>query len=228
MLKKTLLLFLLLNIFSSCSKNNNKFISHRGSVVKLKIVYNVKVCDGGNCIQANDAAVASGVVVWYKSGTHVLTAAHACSYKTPRHLETKDVKISVKTEISATDLRLNKYDTEIVKINEKDDLCLLKGNLNVWPMTISKRKPKIGNKVYNFGAPAGIFSYEMAPLMHGLYSGNVKPNMSAYTLPSMPGASGSPIVNEQGRLIGMIHSVHEEFRHFVLSPDWETINTFLN
>lgn len=229
MLKKTFILFLLLNIFSSCNKNTDNFISHRGSFVKLKISHNVTVCDEKNCYQANSNAVASGFVIWYKQTTHVLTAGHACSYKIPKGIDTTGVNVTIKTKIIGTDLKSKNYNLEIIKINEKDDMCLLKGDVNAWPMQISDRKPKPGDRVYNFGAPAGIFSHNMVPIMEGLYSGDIhKTNMSAFTIPSMPGASGSPIVNKEGDLVGMLHSVHEDFSHFVLSPDLKTIKEFLD
>lgn len=228
MIKKTFILFLLLTIFSSCQKNNDTFISHRGSFVKLKITHKVIVCDEKTCYQANSNAVASGFVIWHKGSTHVLTAGHACIYKIPKEVDTTGVKVTISTEIEATDLRSKKYDLKIVKINEKDDMCLLEGDVNSWPMVISDEEPKPGDKVYNFGAPAGIFSHNMVPIIEGLYSGYIESNMSAFTIPSMPGASGSPIVNRKGNLVGMIHSVHEDFSHFVLSPDLKTIKDFLN
>ena len=227
MLKKTIILFLLLNIFSSCHKNTDIFISHRGSFVKLMITHNVKVCDKTNCYQANDRASASGFAIWYDNTSHVLTAGHACSYEIPKGLETDGIKITIKTFIKATDLRMKQYNLEVVKVSKEDDLCLLKGDVNLWPMKISDKKPKIGDKVYNIGAPSGIFSKNMVPILEGIYSGDIR-NMSAYTIPSMPGASGSPIVNKEGNLVGVLHSVHEDFDHFVLSPTLDRVNKFLD
>jgi hypothetical protein len=67
----------------------------------------------------------------------------------------------------------------------------------------------------------------MVPLFEGHFFGTVD-NRQFYSLPSIGGTSGSPIVNSDGKLIGMVQSVHSLFHHISVSPSYEELWNFLN
>jgi len=41
------------------------------------------------------------------------------------------------------------------------------------------------------------------------------------------GSSGSPIMNQRGELIGMIHSVYRSYNHLSLSPTYKDLSEFI-
>ena len=77
-------------------------------------------------------------------------------------------------------------------------------------------------------APLGIFDMDLVPLFDGLYVGERDQYSAMYSLPATGGSSGSPILDENGRLVGMVHSVINGFRQIVVSPRLEDMNEFLD
>ena len=128
----------------------------------------------------------------------------------------------------ATDLQLNTYVLTTKKIDHSLDLCLLTSEQSLSPpgLTLSVKKPEMGQKVINIAAPAGIFMKELVPIVEGRYSG-LAWGSAAYTIPAMGGSSGSPIVDLSGRLVGVLHSVHKSFPFFSLSPSFSDLWDFL-
>ena len=49
-----------------------------------------------------------------------------------------------------------------------------------------------------------------------------------YSLPATGGSSGSPILDENGRLVGMVHSVICGFRQITISPKLDDMNTLID
>ena len=96
---------------------------------------------------------------------------------------------------------------ELVKINPTTDLALFRANLGKdSPIPIKKRRDpvKIGEKVYSIGCPLGlrgtVFSGTIngpTRLLNGLPLWQV--DMNTY-----PGSSGSPVVDIQGNLVGIL------------------------
>jgi S1-C subfamily serine protease len=66
--------------------------------------------------------------------------------------------------------------------------------------------PAHGERVFNVGAPFGIWAPGMVPLLEGFYSGTDGRGNEFFTIPTRPGSSGSPIFNSEGELISLIHS----------------------
>jgi hypothetical protein len=121
-----------------------------------------------------------------------------------------------------------KYNAEVVSYDTDLDSCivfvwgLFKGSL-----TISKKKPKIGSKVYNIAAPAGFFKKNLVPLFEGFYIGKWDKYSAVYTIPAIGGSSGSPIINSEGELVGLIYARHHRFHHIIISPDFKRLRKFI-
>tara|TARA_R110002074_G_scaffold391131_1_gene575625 strand:- start:518 stop:901 length:384 start_codon:yes stop_codon:yes gene_type:complete len=98
---------------------------------------------------------------------------------------------------------------------------------DVTQLTIAEDKPQPGDKIYNVSAPASIFVPGMVPILEGRYNGEMGEN-SCYTLPAAPGSSGSMIVNEDGELVGMVHSVYMNFHVITLSTSHEKLKAFID
>jgi len=172
-------------------------------------------------------AVASGAIVRKTSkGAYVLTAEHVCRVETPIFLV--DPKFSVSGEFKALDIDNKVYDAVVYKESDKIDACILFVKLleDRPALKLKNKPPEIGDKVYNVAAPAGFFGEQMVPIFEGRYSGAYDQHY-IYTIPAMGGSSGSPVVDENGNLIGMIFAVHRQFPMISFSPSTEALYDFI-
>mgnify|MGYP003652394075 CR=1 FL=1 len=116
----------------------------------------------------------------------------------------------------------------MVKVDFNSDICLLYNeNISGPALKLASKKPEYTEKVYNIASPLGISHKEMVLLFEGFFSGNIDLK-SYYTIPTAQGSSGSPILNSDGELVGMIHSVHTRFHHIAVSPTYTTLWNFLH
>ena len=97
----------------------------------------------------------------------------------------------------------NRHETTTIEFNEKLDVCILHSKTLKMPnMPIGwDAPPKVGDKVYNYAAPVGVFAEGAVPILEGRYSGKVW-GMALYTIPAIGGSSGSPIFNVNGKMVG--------------------------
>mgnify|MGYP003143469981 FL=1 len=116
-----------------------------------------------------------------------------------------------------------------MKFNNRQDVCLVwVDNLFKPQVTISPRAPEPGDTVLNIAAPLGVFSRDMVPIFKGFYNGVNEYHMGVYSLPAFGGSSGSPIFNQKGELVGMVHSTIRHFNNIALSPSYWEMRTFIN
>ncbi len=228
-----LFIFLLL---SSCAHSNNlnyqKKILQRNSFLKIEKNLTVETCiEEGKCDTRRLGSSGSGAVVktnfW---GAYVLTAAHVCDDSdviTQIKLITPNAKI--KASFVVVTLDGQRLPVKIIDMDFKNDMCMLwVDNLFEPALTISPSHPVPGDKVYNMAAPLGVHSKNMVPIFSGYYNGIDARNIAFYSIPAFGGSSGSPIVNHQGELIGMIHSTLRFFPEIALSPNYKAMRAFIN
>jgi hypothetical protein len=68
----------------------------------------------------------------------------------------------------------------------------------------------------------------IVPAFQGLFFGeDLYFGKSFYSIPTIGGSSGSPILDSKGELIGMIHSVHYKFHHLAVSISYTELWNFL-
>ena len=213
----------------SCSHHNNyiNFVKSRQSFVKIEMIAYDNTClTSLGCDITFIIGSGSGSHVLVKGKKYILTAGHICN-KDDAILQGLAQGRAIDIDIFAIDLDENRYLLQQKKINLQTDLCLLiNESLNTPTLELAMRPPEIGDKVFNFAAPAGIFKRDMVPIIDGIYNGKYY-NNGAYTLAAMGGSSGSPIVDRHGNLIGMVHSVHSRFPYFSLSPTYYSLRNFL-
>ena len=219
-------------IFTSCAHNttSSSVREVKKTFVKMDVSIVLLKCVDGQCHALRGGSVASGAGVMYNGKPHVLTADHVCDYSDltgPAIANGFTPKITI-TAIDASGAR---HKLEVVKQNSAADLCLLKGkdeDLILPTLTLSPTAPRKDNKYYNFAAPAGVFGPGVVPLFTGNYSGVYYGVYAMYTIPVYPGSSGSPIVDSNGDLVGMVHSVHKNFHHVSFSATYEQLRVFLS
>lgn len=93
------------------------------------------------------------------------------------------------------------------------DICAIKSDPieGVEPLAIAEHSPSIGDRVIVASGPFGHAQPgQMVPIFEGLYSGTIQEEddiasaQSYYTAPSTPGASGSLILNSEGKIVGIV------------------------
>ena len=99
-------------------------------------------------------------------------------------------------------------------ITNVNDLCLMRSDFinGVPAVRIAERVPGIGEEIINIAAPYDIFDFNMVPILTGIWCGS-NPSYQAFIcdLPASPGSSGSPVFNQEGELVSIIHSTHVQF-----------------
>jgi S1-C subfamily serine protease len=232
---KTIKLFLLviLSMFLvSCGATMNSHFSLKeklpfDSFVKVVATYDIVKCVEGTCMNFKLGSTSSGAVVrTYKHGSYILSTGHSCDPSAIVNDLGGNVKVKQTTYV--IDLNGVKYDTKTINIDRLLDTCILySSELSKNPVRIEKNKaPILGDKIYNIAAPVGMFDTKTAPVLEGRYSGH-KWGFSLYTVPAIGGSSGSPLFNDRGKLVGMIHSVHTKFHHLSFGPEHNQLINYI-
>jgi len=201
------------------------------TIMKIEVWVIVDNCNPGlkSCENQDQALYASGTgsVIKYKNEKIILTAQHVCY---SAGVDAYAASYGASVVIKAVDRANKMYTARIIKENISIDTCLLRvveNKIQAPALAISTKGPEYGERVFNLAAPLGVINREMVPLFEGHFFGTVD-NRQFYSLPSIGGTSGSPIVNSDGELIGMVQSVHSLFHHISVSPSYEELWNFLN
>tara|TARA_Y100001963_G_scaffold61341_2_gene85635 strand:+ start:1572 stop:2267 length:696 start_codon:yes stop_codon:yes gene_type:complete len=226
-------------MFGSCNAKHVKLpeyaihnILPRDSFVKVEIKIEVTKCfDEENCFTQKFVGHGSGAVVRNTNkGSYILTAGHVCEEK-DFEKEAIDSGLKFKMNFEIVDIDNLRYAGSVKKIDNKLDTCIMFVKHLAKPsIKLRNSELEIGKKYYNIAAPAAIFGENMIPILEGRYSGfweEIGPGFAVYTIPAIGGSSGSPIVNEDGELVGMIHSVHAHFPFVSFSPSTDQLYDFL-
>ena len=191
------------------------------------------------CYSKQQGVTGSGSVVASSfDGVYILTAAHMCdrrkdikfleSLENQNDSEESKEKVKFFIKHYVVDLDGFKYNTEIVAYDSNIDACItFTWGLFKDSIPLAKDPPKIGSKIYNVAAPAGFFKKNLVPLFEGIYVGEYNKYATIYTLPAIGGSSGSPIVNNNGELIGLVFARHNKFHHIVLSSHHDRLKRFV-
>jgi len=214
-------------VVGSCASTNANSLHNilpRDSFLHIKKTVTVAVCSASGCKEKTYKAIASGSAVkTNQAGTFVLTAAHVCD--TTRR---NDKELKVTDSFQVTTLKGNKYSATKLTYDNDIDACLLfVKELKLKPIKFADSAPKAGDKAYNIGAPLGIFAPGVVPILEGRYIGSDSVETALYSIPAAPGSSGSPILNTNGELIGMIHSVYRRFAIISISVEYHALKKFL-
>ena len=207
-----------------------KIAAAKKSFVKIETLVKFRTCSPDEDPELCDPYMlfssGSGMVIFYRNNKAILTAAHVCKADAFKGMmgpfEGKE------TAIRAIDRDNKKFFVDVIKYDVDLDICLLNANnLPINAVNISSVKPEYGDRVYNISAPVGIVDGEMVPLYEGFFFG-INENRAFYSIPTIGGSSGSPILNVKGEVIGMIHSVHYRFHHISLSVAHSNLWNFVN
>tara|TARA_Y100000310_G_C20661546_1_gene805073 strand:- start:1219 stop:1956 length:738 start_codon:yes stop_codon:yes gene_type:complete len=172
----------------------------------------------------------SGAIVGHhdKLGTAVLTAGHVCMPEMP---PTKEGDPPIEWGLQVADKGEKIHKAYAAFVSKDFDACVLHIPLiDIPALDITTKMPKIGDEVVNISSPFAIYSKDISLIFAGHYSGRFQKGDSStygvFTFPSGPGASGSPILDAHGHIVGVVSRVNRQLHHIVLSPTYEDLQLF--
>jgi S1-C subfamily serine protease len=255
LLNTILVTMILSTILLSCSPVKNKKPKlMQKSFTYLTTHVMVEVCGptkshGIRCLKMDPKKFsASGSVIKHvKDKSYILTAAHFCNINRAQVIEMavdpavigahfkniKDVKIHVLIEIldGTGTTRVG----EVVQSNDLLDVCVLKTDRikDVLPLKLASAPPTYGDTLWNLSSPLGIVVPNSVPVLKGVFSGAVRLNggREVYVITDLPavfGCSGSPMVNINGDLVGMIYSTNAHFKELSYAVSLSDLRKFLD
>lgn len=152
-------------------------------------------------VEMPDGGHGSGVVISAKG--LILTNAHVCG----EH-ETLTIQRSDGQQVAATPLWTSPREYDLCLLRTSDVVSSEFHNVNVnliWePMVIRAEPVTYGEEIFALGSPLGIDWM----VVHGIVS-NPNPDFAerfVFDANTAPGSSGGPIVDSEGRLVGLVSS----------------------
>ena len=134
--------------------------------------------------------------------------------------------------VSVIDYKGFEHDAYVIKATPDNgqgsiDACAL------WVPTILQKgvkfsmyAPKIGQELYYIGSPSGIYHPPVAPIMTGIYSGEIDVSNSLVSIPATGGSSGSAVMDLSNRIVGVLWAAHN-FHHVSIVTNWHSTSLFL-
>tara|TARA_B100000131_G_scaffold322647_1_gene377379 strand:+ start:111 stop:935 length:825 start_codon:yes stop_codon:yes gene_type:complete len=223
------------------SKGEKQEILPRNSFVQIQQSVELEGCGidteskEKKCQKAVMRYVSSGAYVFHsevsQGFSYVLTAGHSCQSSIPKEQNINGFKVLNKgSTFKVVDLNGFKHDAHVININKRFDLCLLRvSDVIMSPpvLQIADKEPRRGETVTNMAAPHGLYWSGTVLIFKGQFSGYHTKGYSVYTIPTKPGSSGSPIINKENKLIGVIFAGYPMIENVGLSSPLVAIKVFL-
>ncbi len=187
------------------------------------------------CQNAKSRAVSSGSFIKHSEVSsdvsYVLSAGHSCRSTFIKERKIDSVVVThLGQKFTVVDYNGFQYNADVVAIDKRFDLCLLRVNtvLTKPPtLKVAKDRPKRGQLAYNMAAPHGIVFPRMVMTFDGYFTGYSPEGYAMYSIPTKPGSSGSPIVNSNNELIGNIFAGYRSMENIGVASPLLAIKVFL-
>ncbi len=200
------------------------------SFVKVITKISIGECqENSPCMKGEYLSTGSGIAIGTISGgTLVLTAGHVCKVKLGE--EAKQYIKEFSTDLVVVNFNKKVAAAKIVKVayaeDDKRDLCLLYATgLTGDYVNFAARAPRKGDQVYAMAAPVGIYHAPTVPLFSGIFSGGIENGNVLTTIPATGGSSGSAVLNEKMKIVGVLYATAKGFNNISLASSY--IDTLL-
>ncbi len=145
---------------------------------------------------------------WKVGKTLVATAGHCCD-------EDSQFKLEGANSVPGSELK-------VLIDNDETDVCVLRGQMRGPVLALALVDPPIGAFVFTAGYPRGRFLMSM-----GLWSGRHEESSISSTV-SNPGASGSPVMDDQGNVVALLNAYVPGMDSLTISTSLEDLRNAVN
>lgn len=231
--KSKILLTLFLPLFFSCTPIDlqRKVIPPFKSYVK--VYHTIKISDctkefKSKCPTGEYLSLGSGMILELIPGeTTVITAGHVCESDVD-----KEKIVSYTESVYVVDHAGREHNSYVIKSSPDDgkgsvDMCALwVPTLKEEGIRFSSYRPRAGQELYYVGSPAGIYHPPVAPILTGIYSGQIDASNALISIPAVGGSSGSAVMDLNNRMVGVLWAAHS-FQSVSIMTNWDASAIFL-
>ena len=218
------------------SKSETNIPSEQFAFLHQTIVLQLCDLEEKNCTPYREGTgTSSSVLVAHtERNSYYLTAAHVCNIGKEEEPPIKELKIKIIRDIflyksMGEAAQVKEISADIFAIDVDHDLCLLQTELvDAEPIKLASGLPKKMDKILNLSAPTGVWSKDVELVFEGTYQGELDKDItnsatehiwssdknkkganlvSIWNITLSQGSSGSPVVNSEGEMVGMVSFV---------------------
>ncbi len=205
------------------------------SVIITVVEFTQEICIEDECLLVgrNFATGTSFIIDQADDHTIMMSAAHLCMQDEEIKPLDDEANLINRSRMFVDDYNVQYYVDEILYTNPQTDVCIYKTESVVphLPLRIADEMPSYGEEIWTIGAPTGFMPDTAKPISRGLFAGIAsRTNMAGetlavanYSLPTIQGMSGSPIINSDGKVIGVVSAVHRDWHMISFSPTLEQL-----
>jgi hypothetical protein len=128
--------------------------------------------------------------------------------------------------INELEIKLKNGETYKAKMliydNSEEDIAILLTNRKEDGFVLEDQY-EVGEKVYTLGNPGDLTFSITDGILSRLNKNEAGVETIQFSAPAMPGSSGSPIINEEGNIIGILHSIHTKAQGFTFGTSSKNI-----
>ena len=168
----------------------------------------------------------SGAIVGQRDGKSlVVTAGHVCVGATEyvpmaENLSSQYI-LSLETGYGVVG------NGTVIAVDMINDLCLIISDTYLGPtLEVHDEEPMLHEKVYNMSSPLGLAVPVAVPVFDGYFSGQVS-SLYIFTIPAAPGSSGSPILNEDKKILSIVNAAAVSFDEYAIGCKTQALRNFL-
>ena len=217
---------LIFTLFPSCAHiqyTHERLSLPRHAFVEILTTASERLCDDNTCGQNKGSTVSSAAIIHVEpQGSYIIGANHVCALK-----EKETTSVEVKFTVMGT--AGTSHRAHILTTDPPNDLCVMFApGLTGVAVKVREHPPRYGEKVYNLASPAGAaYPPHNTPVYMGFYSGK-RGNWDMYTIPATGGSSGSPIIDVNGHMVGIIQAHLQGFKHLTISSNYHRIKKMID